>query len=795
MDKLEVKKQAESILKNMSPMQKLGQVQCMFAGGMIPKEILQRFTGGLGELALLIGTEGKEKNAKEAKEQQEIIINNCGIPAIRHVEALTGVLASDATVFPAAIGMAATWNPGMVEKMADIARKQMVSIGIRQALSPVMDVARDPRWGRVGETYGEDPTLCAAMSVAYTKGLQSEELSNGAVATGKHFLGYGMSQGGLNMAANQIPARELREVYAKPFQAAISEAKLGAMMNSYGTIDGEMVIASKAIMSDLLRDEMGFDGIMVSDYMSIDRMVDLKISENPLDGAMRALEAGLDSELPKPYGYREDLLKAVEEGKFDIQYLDQAVLRILETKIKLGLWENPYGKKEWLEEAYDSKQTLPESLKAARESIVMLKNEGILPLSKKIKKIAVIGPHADSIRLLFGCYTFPAQLDRDISGSMSDMPGMSGVSGSTGKKNQMPYLDGCMVRGTSPVVEETLQAIYGTRTPTILQAIRAKCPEAEIVYEKGCEIAGTDKSGFTKAREVAESADAVILILGGKYGWGTNCTTGEGIDCDDINLPGVQEELAQSIFEVGTPAVFVHMDAKPLSSEFVANHYMAILENWFPGETGGSALADVLFGDYNPSGRLPMTAARKTGQIPIHASTQNGSGYFSEEGMVICKYVEGHKEPLYYFGEGKSYTSFQYSNLQVEKKVDANGTITISCDVTNTGEQDGEEVVQAYVRDELASMVRPAQELAGFYRVKLKVNETKKINFLMKVSQFAFLDTSMKWVVEAGKMTIKVGASSKDIRLTETFEITNSSYVDGKNRGFYAKAWEKQIND
>jgi beta-glucosidase len=555
-----------------------------------------------------------------------------------------------------------------------------------------------------------------------------------------------------------------------------------------------MVIGSEAIMNDLLRNEMGFDGIVVSDYMSINRMTDLKISESPVVGAKRALKAGLDMELPTPYGFKGELLQAIEDGELDSVYLDRAVLRVLMTKIKLGLLDQPYGKEALLAEAYDGTVTLPESLKAARQSIVMLKNEGLLPLSKNVKKIAVIGPHADSIRLLFGCYTFPAQLDRDISGSMNDMPGMAAMGAQQKENpNQMPYLEGCTVRGTSPIVEETLQKIYGGRTPTILAAIREKCPNAEIVYEKGCEVAGTDKSSFVGAVKAAKSADAVILILGGKYGWGTNCTTGEGIDCDDIGLPGVQEELAKEIFETGTLAVFVHMDAKPLSSEYIAEHYKAILENWFPGESGGRALADVLFGDYNPGGRLPITAPRNAGQIPIYASTQNGSGYFPGDGMVISRYVEGRKDPLYYFGEGYSYTTFEYSNLHVDDTVNAEGSINVSCDVQNAGDVDGEEVVQLYVRDELASMVRPAQELAGFYRVQLNAHQTKRIHFTMKASQFAFLDTKMQWLVEAGKMAVMVGASSKDIRLTGAFEISGSAYIDGKTRGFYAKACEGTV--
>lgn len=789
--KEEIRKKAEEILADMTSEQKLGQLNCMMIGSMVPSAMLHRFPNGLGEIAVVPGANKKEKNVAASKEEQEIVMKNCGIPAIRHVEAITGVMVADAAIFPSAIGLGATWDPDMVQTMADIIRKQMVSVGMRQALSPVMDVARDPRWGRVGETYGEDPTLCAAMSVAYTKGLQSENLENGAIATGKHFLGYSMGEGGLNMAVNPIPPRELREVYAKPFQAAISEAGLASVMNSYGVIDGEMVIGSKAILNDLLREEMGFDGIVVSDYMSIDKMVDLKISESPNKAGMQAMKAGLDSELPMPYGFKEELLEAVKNGDFSEEYLNQAVRRVLEAKIRLGLLEQPSAKEELLAEAYDGEKIAPYSLKAARESIVMLKNEGILPLGKEIKKIAVIGPHGDSLRLLFGCYTHPAVIDRDITGSMSDMAGMSGISkGKEDNPNQMPYLVGSTVRGSSPVVEAELKKLYEGKTPTILEAIKEKCPDAHVVYEKGCDVAGTDVSGFDDAITAAREADVVILIVGGKYGWGTNCTSGEGIDCDRIGLTGVQEELARAVDETGTPAVLVHMDAKPLSSEYISGHYLAILENWFPGDTGGRALADVLFGDYNPAGRLPMTAARNAGQIPIYSSQKNGSGYHGGNGMVLCKYVEGSKEPLYYFGEGMSYTSFEYTGLRVKKSVSANESVELSCGITNTGDRAGEEVVQVYVTDELSSMVRPAQELAGFYRVSLAPGETKTVHFSMRADQFAFLDREMRWVVEAGMMTVKVGASAKDIRLKDMFEIMDTAYIDGKKRGFYASSWE-----
>lgn len=255
-------------------------------------------------------------------------------------------------------------------------------------------------------------------------------------------------------------------------------------------------------------------------------------------------------------------------------------------------------------------------------------------------------------------------------------------------------------------------------------------------------------------------------------------------------MTGVQEELARAIHETGTPSVLVHMDAKPLSSEYINEHYPAILENWFPGDTGGRALADVLFGDYSPAGRLPMTAARNTGQIPIYSSQKNGSGYHGGNGMVLCKYVEGSKEPLYYFGEGMSYTTFEYSGLQVKKTVSAEESVELSCDITNIGDRAGEEVVQVYVTDELASMVRPAQELAGFRRISLAPGETKTVHFSMRTDQFAFLDHEMRWIVEAGMMTVKVGASSKDTRLKDTFEILETAYIDGKKRGFYASSWE-----
>lgn len=781
----------EDLLSQMTLEQKVAQLQCTIPITGHLETGLSKFPHGLGASGSISTGVSIEADADHYDEVQKAASakTDLAIPPLLHGEAVSGWTGLGGTVFPSAIGLGATWSPETIEGMTDIVRHQMVSVGVRQALSPIMDVARDPRWGRVGETYGEDPTLCAAMSVAFVKGLQGTDLKDGVAATGKHFLGFGLSEGGLNMTSNPISPRELREVYAKPFQAAITEAKLAGIMNSYGTIDGELIIASKHILDDLLREEMGFEGLVVSDYMSINLAVDLNVGADPTDGGIKALQAGLDVELPTPYGFTDGLVEAVKQGDLEEHFVDRAVRRMLTLKALLGLLENGSARKELIAQAYEPESTKAHSLKTARESIVLLKNDGLLPLSKTTKKIAVIGPHGNSLRLFFGCYTYPASIDLAMSGTMSEMAGMLDLPELTASYEQpplAPLYEGSDVRSEPEAVEQALKGALGHKTPTIVASIKAKCPTAEVVYEKGCDIAGTNRAGFDAAVAAAKDADIVVLTLGGKYGWGSSCTSGEGIDTSNVGLPGIQEELARLIFETGTPTVMVHMDAKPLSSVYIAENFPAIIENWFPGETGGDALVDVLFGDYNPAGRLPMTAVRDAGQIPLYAAHRRSNSFSSAGTMIMNRYVDGSKVPLFHFGEGKSYTTFEYSNLALDPTVRADGVVHLSCDISNTGQRDGEEVVQVYVRDELASMVRPVQELAGFNRVQLNAGETKTVHFAMRADQFAFLDVDMNWVVEAGQMTIKVGASSADTRLTGTFHIENTAIIDGKSRGFYA---------
>lgn len=783
-------KTAEKLLKEMTLEQKIAQLQCTMAlGSSIPPG---HCPDGVGAASILPVFMSKEQLADAIEESvQKIAENANGVAPIIHVETLTGVSIAEATVFPSAVGLGATFNPELVGKAAKVIHDQTRAVGYHQALAPVLDVCRDPRWGRIGETYGEDPTLNAMIGTAYVKALQGEE-GDMLCATGKHFLGYGMSSGAVNMASCTIPMREIREVYAKPFQAAITEGGMMAVMNSYGTIDGEMIIGSKRILTDLLREEMEFEGIVVSDYASVEHLVNHRLAEEIGDAGRQALNAGLDVECPKPVGYRTDLLaEAVKNGKLDEGVIDDAVLRVLKIKEKIGLLEKNRPDRSKLC-SFAAEESFAQSYKAARESVVLLKNDGILPLEKKKQKVAVIGPHADNIRLLFGCYTYAAGTDMMIGGTLADQAGMEtsveSLAGAMEVQKETEKYPGSMVEKDNAAAILAVEASY-PNTKTILKAICDKVPEAEVLYAYGCDVAGQDRSGFAKAVQIAGEADVVILTLGGKYGWGGSCTIGEGIDADDIGLMGVQEELALDILDIGKPTILVHMDGRPLSSVKLADRANAILENWFPGTSGGLGLADVLFGDYNPAGRLSATAPRSAGQIPVYNGQYIGNSYYSSKCPTSsCRYVDSTMEPLYYFGHGLSYTEFAYSDLQVDKPfIASDESITVSCRVKNVGVRAGEEVVQLYVSDLCASMLRPYQEFAGCARVFLEAGEEKTVEFIMRADQFAFIGKEDKWIVEKGDMEVAIGGASNNLPLRGGFHIKDTALIRPARRGFFAE--------
>ena len=668
------------------------------------------------------------------------------IPAIIHEESCAGYLARGATCFPQAIGLASTWEPQLVEAMTAVIRTQMRAVGAHQSLAPVLDVARDPRWGRTEETFGEDPHLISRMGVAYVKGLQGPDLARGVVATGKHFVGYGASEGGMNWAPAHIPRRELLEVYVAPFAAAIKEAKLASIMNAYSEIDGIPLGASKELLTDLLRGALGFDGVVVSDYFTVPTLMNYhRIARDEADAARWALEAGIDVELPSLQCYGEPLRQALDERRVDMALVDAAVARVLRMKFQLGLFEHPYVDADVAGAVFDTAEQRALAHRLAQKSLVLLKNDGgLLPLAKTLSSIAVIGPSADSIRLLQGDYHYPSHLEMmfgDIKeGDVSPRPG-GGVN---------------LAQHFVPMV-------------SVLAGIKRKVSARTILrHAPGCEVLDTSTDGFATAVAAARQSEVAVVVVGDKSGLVDGCTSGESIDRADLGLPGVQQALVEAIVATGRPVVVVLINGRPLALPWIAEHVPAALEAWLPGEEGGTAVADVLFGDYNPGGKLPISLPVTVGQVPVYYNHKPSGGRSNWKG----DYVGVSSQPLFPFGHGLSFTRFEYANLEISpQQVGASGTVSIQLDVTNAGERRGEEVVQLYVHDVVASVTRPVKELKGFERIELAAGERKRVRFDLAVRQLAFYDRQMRRIVEPGTIEVLVGSSSADIRVTGQFEI------------------------
>lgn len=768
-----IDKRVEDLMSRMTISEKIAQLGCYMDGQLLKGDTaeidhLKNITpDGLGEV-VLAGAQ-----MKTAKEQNRIINDlqryfvdhtRLGIPVIFHIEALSGVLSAGTTNYPSALGQAATWNTEAMETMTDMIREEMKQIGYRQALSPVLDVAREHRWGRVGETYGEDPYLASAMGTAFVKGLQGN-IYDGVAATGKHFLGYATSERGYNMSSENITDRRLYEIYARPFETAVKEADMKSVMNSYGEIDGVPICSSKKILNQMLRETIGFTGPVVSDYMSVQRLINpYRTVDNLKDGAIACLEAGLDVELPVVAAYNNDLIEAVDRGQLDLAYINQSVSRILTLKFELGLFDNPYAPEIEKDNIVEEKTSM-HSKKMAEESFVLLKNQGsLLPLSKD-KKIGIIGPHGDVNRPLFGCYTFVGFFDM-IQSSMKkgqdiSMEGMEDMQVSKGSMEQLQNI-------ANLDIEDFIKHSYPS-IQTLKEAIGAHTL-SDISYAKGCSVKGHDESLFDEAIRVAREADVVIMAMGGLYGWGNHCTSGEGCDSSNIGFFGVQEKLIREIYKVNPNIVLLQYDAKPLSSEWVADHIPAIMHVWVPGQVGSKAIADTLFGECNPAGRLPMTIPRNVSQLPVYYNPPWGT---ADEDLGYGGYVGENSKPLFTFGHGLSYSSFEYVSLELnQKEVDSRGILSFDVTVKNIGDRDGDEVVQVYMRDMLASIARPAKELVAFKRVSIPKGITKTIQFTIQMNQLGFYNPNMEFVVEPGVMEIQLGASSSDIRLKDTFEIT-----------------------
>ena len=790
---LTMEERVADLLNRMTAFQKVAQLQCMLLVPGYDIPIPAMFPHGLGAIGFLHGSKTAAEMAEKIHGIQKFMTTQTelGIPSLVHCEALSGGVFPEADIFPVAIGLGATWNADNLKAVGKIAAKQMKAVGFRHALSPNLDICRDPRWGRISECYGEDATLVSELGCAFISGLQGHNMENGVAATAKHYFGYAAGEAGLNMAPATLSEREINETQLKPFQAAITESSLSSVMNSYSVVNGEAVSNSRFYLKDVLREQLGFDGVVISDYASIEKLVTTyNICETIPEAGIAAIKAGIDIEAPIPNTYRaEIILGAIEQGILKEEVLNEAVANILRLKFRLGLFENPYPKIENIQNFHE-KAAVEAVKKATQESIVLLKNENnFLPLKRSIHKIALIGPEADSLRALYGAYTYPAAVELALSGMLTAQPGM--------KDMRQLVEDMGNSSGIKPIrgmkEDERLQSLLREMYPhatTIREELCKKLSNAEVLYAKGCDYSNPDKEGFVEALEIARQAEIVILAVGGKNGWGGACTIGEGIDSQNIGLPGVQEALALEIMNTNPNTIIIHMDGRPLSSEALVNKAPAILEAWQPSTYGAEILVDTLLGEYNPAGRLPFTAARYAGQLPVYYNMKNGAGNkgLGDSAIFADGYIDGTSEPLYWFGHGLSYSTFEYSDMQLScEKVRGNSEMEVSVVITNTAEVDGDEVVQLYIADPIASMVRPVKELVGFRRIYLHSGESKKVKFKWKLSQMAFLDLNMKWKVERGTMNVEIGTSAFDIRQQDSFEIVEDFILDNEQkRGFFA---------
>ncbi|MDR3184732.1 MAG: glycoside hydrolase family 3 C-terminal domain-containing protein [Prevotellaceae bacterium] len=667
--------------------------------------------------------------AEASNALQRYVMENTrlGIPLFLAEESAHGHMAIGATVFPTGIGQAATWNPAIIREMAAAIAKEVRLQGGHIGYGPLLDLSRDPRWSRVEESYGEDPVLTARMGSAFVKGAGAGNIheSHAVVSTLKHWIAYGIPEGGHNGNTALVGERELQENFLPPFKATIDAGAL-SVMTAYNAIDGIPCTANAYLLTDVLRDAWHFQGFSISDLGSIEGIShNHYVAETVEEAAILAAAAGLDADLGS--NAFPNLITAVRNNKISEAVIDTAVCRILRLKFKMGLFENPYVHPEVANENVRSAPHVRLARKVAQEAIVLLKNKDrILPLSRKLT-MAVIGPNADNVYNMLGDYTAPQD---------------SGV------------------------------------VKTVLDGIQTKINPAQITYVKGCAIRDTSHSEIAEAVRAALKSDIVLVVVGGSSARDfktryietgaavvsqetvSDMESGEGFDRISLDLLGHQQALLQALKATGKPLIVVYIQGRPLNMNWASEHADALLTAWYPGQEGGHAIADMLFGDYNPAGRLPISVPRHTGQIPVYYNKKNPRGH---------DYVEMTAAPLYSFGYGLSYTTFEYRNLRIQPL--GKYKYEVSLFVKNTGAHDGDEVVQLYLRDEYASTVQPIKQLKHFERIRLKKGEERKVSFVLSENDLSIIGRDMKRVVEPGTFAVMTGASSDDIRLQETLVV------------------------
>ena len=734
---LPVERRVADLLSRMTLEEKVAQLTCLWAnrpqvnpqtdfatdrGDFSPATAAGVMKHGIGQIARQRERKGPREGATFANALQKWLVENTrlGIPAIFHDEILHGHMAKGSTSFPQPIALATTWDPEFVMKVFTAGAIETRARGSQLVLGPNLDLARDARWGRTEETYGEDPYLTSRMAVAIVKALQGPGPGideHHVMATAKHFAAHGQPESGTNIAPVNFSERTLREYFLPSFKAAVTEAKIAAVMPSYNEIDGTPSHANKWLLQKLLRDEWGFDGLVVSDYYAIPQMMELHhLAGDKLTTAKLAIEAGVDTELPDPDSY-PTLLQLVKEGQVSEAVINRAVARNLRAKFLLGLFENPYVDVERTVRVTNSAEHRALAAEAARRSITLLKNESnLLPLNiNTLKTLAVIGPNAAKVHL----------------GGYSDQPGrgvsvLEGLEEKLGGRVNVTYAEGCKI----------------TKEGGDWFADSAHLSDP-----------AEDQKLIAEAVRVAKAADVALLVLGGnedtnKEGWADNHLG----DRDSLDLVGRQNDLVKAVLETGKPTIVLLINSGPLSINYIAENVPAILEGFYLGQETGVGVADVLFGDYNPGGKLTISFPRSVGQLPL---------YYNRKATARRGYLFANKEPLFPFGFGLSYTTFAYSNLKVNPaRINVGGDTRVSVTVTNSGKRAGDEVVQLYIRDLVSSVTRPIMELKDFKRISLAAGESKTVEFVITPDKLSFLDVNMKSVVEPGWFDIMVGTSS-----------------------------------
>ncbi len=703
-----IEHRVDSVLKLMTLAEKIGQLNQLTGDGEVtgPVTLAVSYQDAIkrGEVGSMLNVNG----AAYTRKIQKIAVeeSRLGIPLIFGYDVIHGYK----TIFPVPLGEAASFDLEAIEQSARVAAIEAAAAGQHWTFAPMVDIARDPRWGRVMEGAGEDTYYGSLVAKARVKGFQGNDLADRStiMACAKHFVAYGAAMSGRDYNTVDISDRTLHEVYLPPFKAAL-DAGVATFMSSFNELNGVPVTGNKEMLKDLLKGTWGFDGFVVSDWASIMEMIPHGLVHNKYEASDLAMNAGVDMDMEAHF-YTTELPLLIRDGKVTEAQVDDAVRRILRMKFKLGLFDDPYKYCDTIreKELMLNQRHLDIARDVTRKSIVLLKNNGVLPLSKSVKSVAVIGPLADNQDELIGTWS---------------------------------------ARGE------------GKDVISLFTAIKSKLPNAAVTYVKGCEIEGDSKAEFAKALAAARKADVVVVAVGEAA-----MMSGEALSRAFLDLPGVQKELVLALNALKKPMVVVMMNGRPLTVEWMDQQVPAILEAWLPGTMGGPAIADVLFGDYNPSGKLPMTFPRSTGQIPLYYSHKNTGRPRIDSVRYTSKYIDSPNTPLYPFGYGLSYTTFSYSGMKLSSEtMGANDTLTVSVKVKNSGKYDGAEVVQLYTRDMVGSVTRPVKELKGIKKIFLKVGEEAVVEFKLTAHDLAFYTRSMEFKSEPGEFRVFVGSNSVEL--------------------------------